>query len=140
MALSDIEKVRIEIGDTDVSLPILSDDTYQYYLDTENNNIARASIRAAKSILMRLAITSNHEIVDIITINPKAAGEYRQALLMYISNPNLNPIYMNATGWFGNVSKAEMLANNANEDNNIVCPPSNIPNNTVTSTTDWFRV
>ncbi len=123
MALTSIQACRLEVGDTDLSLPILSDDSYQYYLDSENGNVVRASIRAAKAILMRLAITNNQEIVDIITINPKSAGEYRQALLLYIANPNLNPLYLTAKGWFGNVSNAEILENNSNPDNNFVKVP-----------------
>lgn len=124
MALTSIEACRLEVGDFDPALPILSDESYQYYLDSENNNVTRASIRAAKAILMRLAVTNNQEIVDIITINPKAAGEYRQALLLYISNPNLNPLYLTAKGWFGGVSKSEMLENNSNLDNNFVKVPA----------------
>jgi hypothetical protein len=47
-----------------------------------------------------------------------------QALQMYISNPDLNPIYTNAMPYAGGISKSDMAANDANLDNNTVTTPS----------------
>lgn len=122
MALSDIEKLRIEIGDTDVSFPILDDSSYQYFLDKHNNNLARASIDAARAILFQLS-TMNSETVSIFSIKNTSAEAYRQALLLYIKDQTLNPIYQTLKGYFGGVSLSDMDANNSNADNNIVENP-----------------
>ena len=122
MALSDIEKLRIEIGDTDVSFPILDDSSYQYFLDKHNNNLGRASIDAARAILFQLS-TMNSETVSIFSVKNTSAEAYRQALLLYIKDQTLNPIYQSLQGYFGGVSVSDMQANNANLDNNIVENP-----------------
>ena len=122
MALSDIEKLRIEIGDTDVSFPILDDSSYQYFLDKHNNNLGRASIDAARAILFQLS-TMNSETVSIFSVKNTSAEAYRQALLLYIKDQTLNPIYQTLKGYFGGVSLSDMEANNSNADNNIVENP-----------------
>ena len=122
MALSDIEKLRIEIGDTDVSFPILDDSSYQYFLNKHNNNLARASIDAARAILFQLS-TMNSETVSIFSVKNTSAEAYRQALLLYIKDQTLNPIYQTLKGYFGGVSLSDMDANNSNADNNIVENP-----------------
>ncbi len=122
MALSDIEKLRIEIGDTDVSFPILDDSSYQYFLAKHNNNLGRASIDAARAILFHLS-TMNSETVSIFSIKNTSSEAYRQALLLYIKDQTLNPIYQTLQGYFGGVSLSDMDANNSNADNNIVENP-----------------
>ena len=122
MALSDIEKLRIEIGDTDVSFPILDDSSYQYFLDKHNNNLGRASIDAARAILFQLS-TMNSETVSIFSVKNTSSEAYRQALLLYIKDQTLNPIYQTLKGYFGGVSLSDMDANNSNADNNIVENP-----------------
>ena len=132
MALSDIEKLRIEIGDTDVSFPILDDSSYQYFLYKHNNNLGRASIDAARAILFQLS-TMNSETVSIFSVKNTSAEAYRQALLLYIKDQTLNPIYQSLQGYFGGVSVSDMQANNANLDNNIVENPGSTNQLFVTS-------
>lgn len=122
MALTDIAKLRIEIGDTDVSFPILDDSSYDYFLSKHGNNISRASLDAARAILFQLS-TMNSETVSIFSVKNTSAEAYRQALLLYIKDQTLNPIYQTLKGYFGGVSVADMQANNANTDNNIVQNP-----------------
>ena len=122
MALTNIQKLRVEIGDTDVSFPILDDSSYQYFLDKHNNNLGRASIDAARAILFQLS-TMNSETVSIFSIKNTSAEAYRQALLLYIKDQTLNPIYQTLKGYFGGVSLSDMSANNSNADNNIVENP-----------------
>lgn len=122
MALTDIQKLRVEIGDTDVSFPILDDSSYQYFLDKHNNNLGRASIDAARAILFQLS-TMNSETVSIFSVKNTSAEAYRQALLLYIKDQTLNPIYQTLRGYFGGVSISDMQANNADCDNNIVENP-----------------
>ena len=122
MTLTDIQKLRVEIGDTDVSFPILDDSSYQHFLDKYSNNLNRAAIDAARAILFQLS-TMNSETVSIFSVKNTSAEAYRQALLLYIKDQNLNPIYQNLKGYFGGVSISDMEANVANPDNNIVENP-----------------
>lgn len=122
MALNDIQKLRIEIGDTDVCFPILDDSSYDYFLSKHSNNISRAALDAARAILFQLS-TMNSETVSIFSVKNTSAESYRQALLLYIKDQNLNPLYQNLQGYFGGVSISDMEANNSNADNNIVVNP-----------------
>lgn len=124
MAWTDIQKCKLEVGDLDPSFPLLSDDTYSYYLEKNSNNIPRASLDAARTILMMLSQRSD-ETVDIFSIRgSKAAESFRLALQLYLNNPLLNPVMQNVRGYFGGVSKADMLENDLVIDNNIVQRPS----------------
>jgi hypothetical protein len=115
-----IKALRIELGDTDVNFPIMSDEEYRYFLDKNE----WSSLDAAKSMLMKLSLRPD-ESVDIFSIKgSSSAKQFMQALQMYISNPDLNPIYTNAMPYAGGISKADMAANDANADNNIVTTPS----------------
>jgi hypothetical protein len=124
MPLTNIEIVRIEVQDIDPSLPLLSDTTYEYLLEKNENNIARTSIDAARIILMQLSQRGD-EAVDIFSIKgSRVADTYRQALELYLRNPMLNPLMQGVSGYFGGVSKSDMIANDANLDNNIITSPS----------------
>ena len=122
MALTDIQKLRLEVGDIDISFPILDDTSYEYFLEKHSNNLNRAGIDAARAILFQLS-TRNSETVDVFSVKNTSAEAYRQALLLYIKDPNLNPLYQNLQGYFGGVSLSDMDANNSNADNNIVENP-----------------
>ena len=123
MAYTDIQKVRIEVADVDPGFTLLADDEYSYLLEKNNNSIVRASVDAARIILLKLSQQTD-ETVSIFSIRgSKAAEQYRLALELYIKNPQLNPLYNNLQGYFGGVSISDMEANNANPDNNIVENP-----------------
>jgi len=136
MALTDLEKLRIELADTESGLFILDDDTLEYFLEKNNNSIPRATLDAAKTILLKLAQTGS-ETVDIFSIRgEKAAEQYRLALQLFIRDPNLNPLIKNIQGWVGGISKTEMLANQDAVDNNIVKTPGS--DVLTTSSTGYF--
>ena len=120
-----IMQVRMEIQDVTPGLYILDDTTISYYLTKNNESVTRASMDAARAVLMRLAMTSTEETIDIMSIKTRyQAQEYRLALQMYLANPLLNPVLQNVKGYVGGVSKSDMLANDANPDNNIVRSPA----------------
>ena len=125
-----IEAVRIEVQDNaGPGLYLLQDDEISYFLQKNNGSIARASLDAAKSILFRLA-QQGDEKIDVISLNgAKMASEYRQALQLYLRDPNLNPIMNSLKGYFGNTSKEDIFNNNSDLDNNIVKDPSKEYNN-----------
>ena len=124
MAYTDIQKVRIEVADLDPGFPLLVDDEYTYLLEKNNNSIVRASVDAARIILLKLSQQTD-ETVSIFSVKgSKAAEQYRLALELYIKNPQLNPLYNNLKGYVGGVSISDMAENNANLDNNIIQSPS----------------
>ena len=120
-----IMQVRMEIQDVTPGLYILDDTTISYYLTKNNESVTRASMDAARAVLMRLAMTSTEETIDIMSIKTRyQAQEYRLALQMYLANPLLNPVLQNVKGYVGGVSKSDMLANDSVIDNNTVYSPA----------------
>jgi hypothetical protein len=118
-----IQALRYELGDTSPELPIMSDDEYQYFLSKHDWSIRRAAMDAAKSIMLKLSMRTD-ETVDIFSIKGSSAAKtYMQALQIYIKNPDLNTLYEKVQGYAGGISKADMLANDSNLDNNIVKDP-----------------
>lgn len=118
-----IHAVRIELGDTS-ELPVMSDEEIQYFLSKNDWNIRRTCLDVAKSMLLKLSMATD-STVDIFSIKgSSAAKQYMQALKMYISDPNLNQSLQTLQGYAGGISKADMLANDTNLDNNIVKQPS----------------
>lgn len=119
-----VANIRIELGDTDTAMPIMSDAEYQYFIDKNSDSIRRASMDAAKSLILKLSMRTD-ETVDIFSFKGSAAAKnYMQALQMYIKSPDLNPIFTNAMPYAGGISKSDMAANDANPDNNIIVPPN----------------
>jgi len=124
MALTNVQKVRTEVADTDPTLPILPDETYDYLLEKNYNNIGKSALDAARIILMHLSQRTN-ETVDIFSIKgADAANQYRQALILFMKDPSSNPLLQNVQGWFGGVSISQMNENDNNSDNNIIKMPS----------------
>jgi hypothetical protein len=125
MALTLVQQCRTLCGDLDVSLPLLDDATYEFYLERNNNNVNRASVEAARTLLFVISQRTN-ETVDVFSISgsSQAAEQYRKALLLFIKDPLLNPIYNSIQGYAGGQSKADFLANNSNLDNIIVQSPA----------------
>jgi hypothetical protein len=119
-----IKALRIELGDNDINFPIMSDEEYRYFLDKNDWVIRRSALDAAKSMLMKLSLRPD-ESVDIFSIKGSvSAKQYMQAIQLYISNPELNPVYANAMPYAGGVSKSDMKANDINLDNYILTSPS----------------
>lgn len=124
MALTTIQKVRLEVADIDAAFPILADADYEYFLEKNNNSIPRTSLDAAKTILLVLSQRTD-ETVDIFSIKGRSAAEqYRLALQLFLRDPSLNPVLQNCQGWVGGISLTEMQENDSNPDNNIVVSPS----------------
>ena len=136
MAWTNIQKLKMELSDVDPAFPLLSDDTYSYYLEKNNDNIPRATIDAARAILMVLSQRTD-ETTDIFSIRgSKAAESYRLALQMYLRDSNLNPVLNSVRGYISGTSLSDMQANDANTDNNIISSPSNsslVPTGTFSS-------
>ena len=127
MAYTIVQQVRLEVADFDPSFPILSDTDYEYFLTKNNNNVTRAAIDAARTILLVLSQRTD-ESVDIFSIRGgKAAEQYRLSLQMFLRDPTTNPVLQNCQGWVGGISKEDIAANYQNLDNNVVTVPSQNP-------------
>lgn len=118
--LTPIQEVRIAVGDIDPTLPILDDLTYEYFLSKNSSSVRRASMDAARSILMYLSMRGD-ETIDIFSIKGgRAAEQYRLSLQMFLRDPNMNPVLTSATVYAGGISKSDMESNLNNADNNSV--------------------
>ncbi len=117
MAISQVQDVRLSVGDFDPALPILTDDVIEYYIDKNNGSLSRASVDAARAILMILS-TRGDETVDIFRIRGSAtAASYMESLKLFLRDPSLNPLYNNAQAYASGISVSDMKANNSNIDN-----------------------
>ncbi len=132
MSAANIAKIRYELADTDLAMPMLSDTEYSYFLTKNNNSIRRAMIDAAKTILFKLSMRGD-ETVDVFSLKgSKAAEQYRMALQMFIKNPEFNPALTLANAYAGGISKSDMMKNVQTLDNNAVTIPdknSDLPDN-----------
>ena len=119
-----ISACRTEVGDVVIELPILADSEYTYFLTKNSQNIRRASLDAAKTILLKLSLNSKDSVVDVLSIKTsQQADQFRKALQLYIKSPELNGMYSIVSAWAGGISKSDMQANVDNLDNNAVLPP-----------------
>jgi len=139
MALTLIQQVRLAVADIDLAMPLLDDSTYEYFLEKNSDNVNRAAMDAAKSILLLLSQRGSYS-VDIFSVSGghKQAEQYRLALQLFLKDPTLNPVLNNCQGYFGNVSVSDMLANDAAVDNNVVTSPND--EKKYVDTTDYFGV
>lgn len=119
-----ILQVRYELADTELSLPILSDSEYEYFLNKNQESIRRTCLDCAKTILFKLSMSSSRKTIDILSIdNSKTALNYKDALLAYLKNPDLNGLLSGVNPYAGGISKSDILENESNSDNLYVKPP-----------------
>jgi hypothetical protein len=130
-----ITKVRMEIADTDPVLRYLSDDEISYFLESNYESIAKASIKAAYVICMKLSQCGDETVGLLSLRGSKAAEQYRMALESYIKSPTTNPIlngfgsYTDDSGevknplYMGGISNKEIQKNKENPDNNYIPSP-----------------
>jgi hypothetical protein len=118
MAITTVQEIRLAVGDTDVSLPLLTDDVYQFYLDKFSGSIPRATMSAATAILMYMSQRSSDSSVDIFSFkDSKACASYIEALKLILRDPSMNPLYNTAGMYASGISVSDIEANNANSDN-----------------------
>jgi hypothetical protein len=130
-----INAVRIEIGDTEISLPILSDDEITYALEKYNLSVNKAWPHCASWVSLKLAQSGDHQVGILSIRGSRASTEYRLSLLMKLKDPSLNPIlsglgsFVDTDGvtqnpvYAGGISNSDMLANTSNTDNNYIPSP-----------------
>lgn len=120
MALSDTDKVKIIVGDVEGNplFPILDDETYTYLLETTNNDVWQAAIKAAIIISLRIASYPTRERAG----NYEVWNSYSTAYLAALQNIIKTPAALLSSRiipYAGGISKADMFNNDSNQDNNI---------------------
>lgn len=114
------DQVRLLVGDTDPQFPFLSDESYEYVLQKNNNNVNRSAIDAAQMILFSIARFTRERTAEIEVYGSDFFKAYRDALLIFLNNPNASSVINSAMPYAGGISNSDSAANNANPDNRVV--------------------
>ena len=127
MALTDVQKIRLECGLVNEAESLLSDDEIQYFLTKNNNSIKKAALDAAKTVLFILS-QQVHERSDYLEIWGHTWFEnYMKALKLYITNPNYSITVESAQFYAGGISKSDIRDNINNSDNFTVISDIGVP-------------
>lgn len=120
MALTDVQKVRIIVGDVEGNplYEILDDETYEYLLETTNGDIWQAAIKAAIIISLRIASYPTRERAGNYEVWNQYSTAYLAALQNIIKTP-ASLLSSRIIPYAGGTSKSDMLCNDSNQDNNI---------------------
>lgn len=118
MALTDVEKVRILIGDVPGSVfyQLFSDEEIQMFLDLANGDVFEAAKRAAIAASMQLAGYNTRERTGDIEVWNSLATQYLKALDNLINTPT-SLLPQRLTPYAGGISKQDMFNNDSNQDN-----------------------
>ena len=140
MALTNIEKLKLELGLVNEASNILSDEEIAYFLEKNNNSIRRASLDAAKTVLFILS-TRVHEKIEMLEIWGHTWFEnYMKTLQMYINDPNYSVALENAKAYAGGISVSDIRNNINNADNLALDVDISIPKDGVAITsTNTFK-
>lgn len=118
--LTEIQKVRLECGDTQLApFQIMSDEEIQYFLDKNSGSIRRTSIDVAKSILFKISsqVDSRADILE--TFGSQFFRAYKEALMLYLKDQNFSIVGF-CQPYAGGISKEDIYNNLTNSDNNYV--------------------
>ena len=114
-ANSDIDKCRINVGDTDPNALELSNDLYQYFLDINDNNIGLASIEALKAIVAQYARGMLEVVGDEEASWQQRYEGYKDLLMMYTKDPSYS-LLGTLSVYAGGLSKTERITDALNPD------------------------
>jgi len=119
MALTDVEKVRVLIGDTEGSpfYQLFTDNEIQAFLDMTGGNVMQAARLAAIAASMQLAGWTSRERVGDIEIWSNLSTQYLKALENLIKDTSSATLPNGLMPYAAGISKIDWEANNANPDN-----------------------
>ena len=119
MALTDVEVVRLLIGDTPTSpfYQLFTDEEIQQFLDLNGGNVRQASRMAAIAASMQLAGWNTRESTGDISVWNELSTAYLKALDNFINDSSSASIPNGLMPYAGGISWADVNANNANPDN-----------------------
>lgn len=141
MALTDIEKLKLEIGLIGEASDILSDEELTYFLEKNNNSIRKAGLDAAKTVLFVLSQLIHERSGSELEIWGHTWFEnYMKTLKLYLSDPNYSIALNNAKAYAGGISIEDIRKNIDTPDNLVVNVDISIPKDGVAVTsTNTFK-
>ena len=140
MALTDVEKIKLEVGLVNEASDILSDEEITYFIEKNNNSVRKASLDVAKTVLFILS-TRVHEKIEMLEIWGHTWFEnYMKTLQMYINDPNYSIALESAKAYAGGISVSDIRNNINNPDNLAVDVDISIPKDGIAITsTNTFK-
>ena len=119
MALTDIETVRLLIGDIPTSpfYQLFDDESIQQFLDLNGGNVRQAARMAAIAASMQLAGWNTRESTGDISVWNELSTAYLKALDNFINDSSSASIPNGLMPYASGISWSDMCANNANPDN-----------------------
>lgn len=121
------DAVYLNLGLTDPTQLLLVDTEVDYFLTKNSNDIIKASIDCARTILFKLSqsVRSRNDLLEIyeeqkFTQWMKALDEFVKANDPSSVIHSIGKALSSAQGYAGNISLSDMQANNANLDNAVI--------------------
>lgn len=141
MPLTDIQKLKLEVGLMAEASNILSDGELTYFLNKNNNSIRKAGLDAAKTVLFILSQLIHERSGSELEVWGHTWFEnYMKTLQMYLNDPNYSIALENAKAYAGGISKTDIRNNIDNLDNLPLDVDIGIPKDCVAITsTNTFK-
>ena len=141
MALTDIEKLKLEIGLVNEASNILSDEEITYFLEKNTNSVRKAALDAAKTVLFVLSQLVHERSGSELEIWGHTWFEnYMKTLQMYLNDPNYSIALENAKAYAGGISVSDIRNNINNTDNLVVDVDISIPKDGIAvNSTNTFK-
>ena len=119
MALTDIETVRLLIGDIPTSpfYQLFDDESIQQFLDLNGGNVRQAARMAAIAASMQLAGWNTRETTGDISVWNELSTAYLKALDNFINDSSSASIPNGLMPYASGISWVDVNTNNANPDN-----------------------
>lgn len=119
MALTDVETVRLLIGDLPNSpfYQLFDDESIQQFLDLNGGNVRQASRMAAIAASMQLAGWNTRETTGDISVWNELSTAYLKALDNFINDSSSASIPNGLMPYASGISWVDVNTNNANPDN-----------------------
>lgn len=119
MALTDIETIRLLIGDTPTSpfYMLFTDQELQKFLDLNTGNLLRSARMAAIAASLQLAGWSSRERTGDLEVWSNLSTSYLKALDNFIKDIGSASIPSGLLGYAAGISYEDVCANNNSPDN-----------------------
>ena len=125
--LSPIEVVRLEIGLVGEAVDLLTDEEIQYFLEKNNDNVRKASVDAAKTVIFILSQRVHERASELEIWGHDWFNNYYKSLQLYLTDPNYSIAINSATPYAGGISKKDIRENIDNFDNQVVNVDIGVP-------------
>ena len=119
MALTDVEVVRLLIGDTPTSpfYQLFTDEEIQQFLDLNGGNVRQAARMAAIAASMQLAGWTTRERTGEVEVWSSLSSQYLKALENLINDSSAGNLPNGLMPYASGISWVDVNTNNANPDN-----------------------